>query len=287
MTRTTRALEKASRNARDRVPGERGSRLRIQMYFLGRRRLSVRDMEPNTVFGRVDRLLRPVGVMLRDRGFTADRAQTNGRYDLPVDEGQSPGAARWEEQWPGNVCGVASALTTCSAMGRWGAWRLKAFFWVRYHVPPVRRWDARPLVKLSFIHFAQWALIDRLPGNDGMDDERLRPRYLLFLTNFNGGFDEYIDAFSHVIGLRIRLIWSGGPGFPGPEPATTFKQYIHRQEFPAAHFYGAYPGATVPQIRNALRTADRFDAFLAAADDDAFTFADAWTDLLTDIERSL
>jgi hypothetical protein len=169
-----------------------------------------------------------------------------------------------------------------------GALRLRAFFWVRYHVPWIRRRDAKPLVKLSFIHFAQWAMIDRLPGNEGMKDERLRPRYLLFLTNFNGGFDQYIDAFSYVISLRIKLIWRGGHGFPGPQPAATFKEYIHRQEFPAALFYSAYPEATATRVTTALEAAERFDAFVAAAPEGRpFEFAEAWTELLTQIEPSL
>lgn len=227
--------------------------------------------------------------MLSTRRHNPPRMQGNGTRNPPSPDDETSCAARWEEAWPRNLSGVASALTTCSAMGWWGVFRLKPFFWVRYHVPPIRTWDAKPLVKLSFIHFAQWALIKELPGNDGMRSERLRPRYLLFLTNFNGGFDQYIDAFSHVIGLRIKLIWSGGPGFPGPEPAATFKEYIHRQEFPAAHFYSAYPDATVTQVTNALDAAERFDAFLAAKADekDAFKFADAWSDLLTDIKASL
>ena len=167
--------------------------------------------------------------MLRQPPITLIRRERDGgepARSSPADGGP-PLAATWEEASPKNVCGVASALTMCSSMGKPGVLRIELFFWLRYHVRPLRTWDAAPLVDLSFIHFAQWALIDRLPGNDGMDDERLRPRYLLFLTNFNGGFDQYIDAFSHVIGPRIRLIWSGGHGFPGPEPATTFKEYIH------------------------------------------------------------
>jgi hypothetical protein len=178
-----------------------------------------------------------------------------------------------------------SLIEPCSAMGSRGALRLRLIFWLRRHVSLLRRRAGKQLLGLSFIHFAQWSLIDSFPGNDGMDDLRLRPRYLLFLTNFNGGFDEYIDAFSYVIGRRISRFWRGGPGYPGPTPARTFKDYIHRQEFPAAHFYSAYPQATATQVRHALAAAERFEALVIAAD--PFEFADAWTDLLTEIERSL
>jgi hypothetical protein len=210
--------------------------------------------------------------------------------ERPPAPAASPGladAARWEEAWPQNTSGVASALTTCSSMRWWGIQRLRAFFWLRRTCPPLRKWDAKPLVALNFIHFAQWAVIDRLPANGGMAGQRLRPRYLLFLTNFNGGFDQYIDAFSHVIGLRIRLIWSGSHGFPGPEPATTFKEYIHRQEFPAAHFYCAYPETTAFEVRQALAAAEHHAAFERDASDDPFEFAQSWAALLTKMQRSL
>jgi hypothetical protein len=219
------------------------------------------------------------------RGPAADDADE--RPPSPAARAGVADAARWEETWPGNTSGVASALTTCSSMRWWGILRLKPFFWVRRNCPPIRKWDAKPLVALSFIHFAQWSLVDRLPGNGGMPEQRLRPRYLLFLTNFNGGFDQYIDAFSHVIGLRIRLIWSGSHGFPGPEPATTFKEYIHRQEFAAAHFYSAYPEATAFEVQRALAAADDHAAFERDASNDPFEFAQAWAALLTKIERSL
>jgi hypothetical protein len=64
-------------------------------------------------------------------------------------------------------------------------------------------------------------------------------------------------------------------------------EYIHRQEFAAAHFYSAYPDATVTQVRGALDVAERFDAFLDAAHDDAFEFADAWAAFLTHIQARL
>ncbi|MDX6719857.1 MAG: hypothetical protein QOJ63_2111 [Solirubrobacteraceae bacterium] len=122
--------------------------------------------------------------MLRQRPIRLTRADDDGGVPAPsAADGGLALAARWEEAWPRNLCGVASALTTCSSMSGLGVLRLRVFFWLRYHVRPLRTWDSAPLVDLSFVHFAQWALIDRLPGNDGLDDERLRPRYLLFLTN--------------------------------------------------------------------------------------------------------
>ena len=46
---------------------------------------------------------------------------------------------------------------------------------------------------LSFIHFARWTVIPRFP--DGGSGEKLGHTYLFFESNFNGLWDQYIDAF--------------------------------------------------------------------------------------------
>ena len=53
------------------------------------------------------------------------------------------------------------------------------------------------LHQLSFIHYAHGAVIPRFP--DGGTGERLHHTYVLFESNFNGAWDEYIDAFSEVV----------------------------------------------------------------------------------------
>ena len=48
------------------------------------------------------------------------------------------------------------------------------------------------LARLSFIHSARWTLVRELP------EQRLRHPHLFFESNFNGGWEEYIDAFSYL-----------------------------------------------------------------------------------------
>jgi hypothetical protein len=50
------------------------------------------------------------------------------------------------------------------------------------------------------------ALIDRFP--DGGEGERLHHAYLFFESNFNGTWDQYIDAFSEVVAFRMKAIYS-------------------------------------------------------------------------------
>ena len=94
-------------------------------------------------------------------------------------------------------------------------------------------------------------MIKRFP--DGGTGERLNHPYLLFESNFNGTWDQYIDAFSEVVPFRMKAIWGTSFGFPGPLPVEPFKGYIRRNEFVANHYFSAYPGATTTEIVSAAR----------------------------------
>jgi hypothetical protein len=176
----------------------------------------------------------------------------------------SPESAGWDTL-AGNECGKAQALTTLSPIsGRWALW-LRAYFRVRLALPWAAKLLAAPLERLSFIHFGRWTLVRRPAPNAAAPRERWRHTYLLFESNFNGRWDEYIDAFSYVLGRRMSLIWGGARGFPGPRPAEPFKRYIRRNELAASHFYSAYPEATTTIVRAALELDGRLDRFLEGA----------------------
>ena len=108
-----------------------------------------------------------------------------------------------------------------------------------------------PVNLISTIHFARWVIID--------DGTRL-----LFTTNFDGNWDDYIDEFIDKAADGLDAIWSNCDGFPegGSRNRAAFKQYVRDSEYPAAVFYSAYPDATVKDVRRALRTRGKFEAFL-------------------------
>ena len=151
-----------------------------------------------------------------------------------------------------NECGAARALTALTPLKWWGPAWLRSYFAVRRSFPRLGDWLARPLRRLSFIHFGRWSIIEKLPANRDAPLEELNYPYLLFESNFNGRWDQYIDAFSYVLGGRMDLIWGSSFGFPGPKPAQPFKAYIRRSEHDACHYYSAYPDATVSTICSAL-----------------------------------
>jgi hypothetical protein len=181
-----------------------------------------------------------------------------------------------------NVEGKATAITVITPVKPWGPPLLALVFWAGRHLA----FTLKKLQQLSFIHYARWAVIPRFP--DGAEGERLHHTYLFFESNFNGTWDQYIDAFSEVVPARMRAIWGTSYGFPGPIPVEPFKDYIRRNEYVANHYWSAYPGAAATEIISADRVARALDAFRrrsAGMSPDAF--AAAYARLLTDVQADL
>lgn len=181
-----------------------------------------------------------------------------------------------------NVEGKATAITVLTPVKREGPLVLWAVFWAGRHIKET----LQKLEQLSFIHYARWAVIPRFP--DGGAGERLHHTYLFFESNFNGTWDQYIDAFSEVVPFRMKAIWGTSVGFPGPLPVAPFKDYIRRNEFVANHYWSAYPGATTTEIVSAGRVeAALTDLRRRAANLEPDAFASAYNALLTAVQRDL
>jgi hypothetical protein len=175
---------------------------------------------------------------------------------------------------PRAIDGRATAITVLTPIkpGRTPLERL--VFFLGEHVKRLNK----ALGDLSFIHYARWTIITGFPDNGPpQQHERLQYDYLFFETNFNGTWDEYIDAFSEVVPSRMSAIWGSSFGFPGPRPVGPFKAYIHANDLPIAHYYSAYPAATTKMVVSALAVREKFDAFQKRAsgiqDPDAFRLA--------------
>jgi hypothetical protein len=184
-----------------------------------------------------------------------------------------------------NVHGRAIAITVFSTVKPWGKLWLPIVFLGSRLWP---RSQAR-LAELSFIHFARWTLVRRIPYNGPPQPRRrLRFAHLFFESNFNGGWEEYIDAFSYILTRDMRTVWGSSYGFPNPLPAAPFKAYIRRNELQANHYYSAYPEATTTMVLAGLELTDKLAALRRrAADMDPDAFATAWADFLGDAQRCL
>jgi hypothetical protein len=156
-----------------------------------------------------------------------------------------------------NVEGRATAITVLTPVKPIGRFVLPIVFWIGRHVTAT----LKKLQMLSFIHFARWIVIPKFPGG-----EKLHYRYLFFESNFNGLWDQYIDAFSEVVPERMKGIWGTSYGFPGPIPVELFKRYIRHNEYVANHYWSAYPGATTTEIISAKRVVAALEDLRSRAD---------------------
>ena len=183
-----------------------------------------------------------------------------------------------------NVHGQAIAITVFSTVNRWGRLGLPLLFlYLRF-----LRGSSSDLSRLSFIHFARWTLVRRLPANGTRGGSRLRYPHLFFESNFNGGWEEYIDAFSHILTSGMAAFWGSSYGFPKALPVGPFKRYIQDNETEASHYYSAYPEATITMVKGALdveRKVAPLKRNAAKMEPDAF--ATAYERFLTEAQRSL
>lgn len=177
-----------------------------------------------------------------------------------------------------NILGRATALTSFNTLRPWGVPILRTLFLVGPHLPFL----LTKLKQLSFIHFARWVIVDSLRGED------LRHTHQFFESNFNGTWSQYIDAFSYVVPRELSAVFGFAYGWPGAVPAAPFKGFIARHEYPASHFYCAYPEASATMVLSALEVRRRLDALrVRARTMDAAEFDAAWREFLTGVQRHL
>ncbi len=191
-----------------------------------------------------------------------------------------------------NRCGRTRAMTVLTPVRPW----YKGPFWppggtlVAKAVFLFARISTRKpgtIEELSFIHFARWGLICRIP-DFGQPAEDLRQPLFMFESNYNGSFDQYIDAFSYILTTGMTFFWGTSYAFPKPKPVARFKRYIHANEYVAQHYYTAYPAATTTMIRSALALEKPHRDFRArAASLNPEAFAAAYRRFLTDAQGAL
>jgi hypothetical protein len=186
-----------------------------------------------------------------------------------------------------NINGKAYAMNAITPMKPWKTPILRVFFFLLGAIKPLQN----DLKNLSFIHFARWVVVGRhqFPRlSDQQPKEELRYDYLLFFSNFNGTWNQYIDAFSAVLSKGLDLIWRWSEKYPGSKPVTGFKRYISLVQFDTDYYYNAYPRAATNDVKAALRVQDALDEFartsqsLSPAD-----FEQAWLRFLVRVQGDL
>jgi deferrochelatase/peroxidase EfeB len=97
---------------------------------------------------------------------------------------------------------------------------------------------------LSTIHFARWVMVPRTGD-------------LLFLSNYDGSWESYLEDFITKAHNGLTAVWSNTVGFPktsnligdGATDGARFKRWGRRQQIPTGLWYSAYPDLTTANIR--------------------------------------
>jgi hypothetical protein len=151
-----------------------------------------------------------------------------------------------------NVAGKAYAMNLLTPMKPWTTWLNRLLLQSGRSLPS----QLAGLLGLSLIHFARWTIIKRHQWPDlGQGRQTLTNDYMLFCSNFNGTWDQYIDAFSDGIPNGLNLLWYSSTKFPQSIPITGLKNYIHQNQITTDYYYNATPGSAQRDIKAALRVA--------------------------------
>ncbi len=106
------------------------------------------------------------------------------------------------------------------------------------------------LGQMRTIHFAHWSLV----GNGSR---------LLFLSNYDGSWESYLNDFIDKAASGLTLAWSNCVGFPrtrwlmqgGATDGLRFKAWARHSQRESLFWYSAYPELTVNQIERNTRMA--------------------------------
>jgi hypothetical protein len=120
---------------------------------------------------------------------------------------------------------------------------LRAVLWLANLVAGIS--NKGTLLGIPSIHFAHWSLIDNR-------------RRLLFVSNFDGSWENYLDDFIDKGSFGLTAIWSNTVGFPrtrflffdGASDGARFKAFARDWQRYTNAWYSAYPDLTVQTIDN-------------------------------------
>jgi hypothetical protein len=149
-----------------------------------------------------------------------------------------------------NIAGKAYGMNVLTPVPPWLTGLQTVIFMAVRALPS----QLRGLLGLKLIHFARWVVIRRSQWPDlGQGKQALNNDYVLFLSNFNGTWDQYIDAFADGLPGGLDLLWFASTKYPHSIPISTFKDYIGANQFDTNYYYNATPGAAQRDIKAALR----------------------------------
>ena len=183
-----------------------------------------------------------------------------------------------------NTAGKAYAMNVLTPVPPGTTWVNRLIFMLVRAMPA----SLSGLIGLSLIHFARWVVIrrDQWPQM-GQPPQTIKNDYILFCSNFNGTWDQYIDAFADGIPGGLDLLWYSSTKYPHSIPITPFKDYIRANQVDTNYYYNATPGSAQRDIKQALRVAAAIRVLAANPPADDAAFAKAYQALMRQAQGAL
>lgn len=184
-----------------------------------------------------------------------------------------------------NVAGKAYGMNVITPVPPSWTWVQRTIFMTARAFPST----LSGLLNLSLIHFARWVLIkrDQWPEGD-RSGVPLKYDYMLFCSNFNGTWDQYIDAFADGIPQGLDLFWYASLKYPRSIPITPFKNYISHNQFHNGYYYNATPGSAQRDIKAALRVFAELKSLASTYQTSTIgAFATAYNNALAKVQNCL
>jgi hypothetical protein len=111
------------------------------------------------------------------------------------------------------------------------------------------------LARVRTIHFARWVFLDG-------------KRRVIFMSNYDGSLESYMDDFINKVGFGLNLAFSHGVGYPrtdwvvlrGCSDELRFKDVLRRHQIPTQAWYKAYPCLTAVDLERNTRIREGIDA---------------------------
>lgn len=151
-----------------------------------------------------------------------------------------------------NIAGKAYAMNVITPIRWYFVWLNKLIFWIAGTFTST----LSGLITLSLIHYARWVIVGR---NDfphlspEQPREDLKYSYMLFFSNFNGSWDQYVDSFTFSIPTGLDLFWKWNIRYSNSVPLTPFHEYITYNQIETNHYYNATPLAASNDVKAAAK----------------------------------
>jgi hypothetical protein len=186
-----------------------------------------------------------------------------------------------------NIAGKAYAMNVVTPMRWYTVWMNRFNFWASLKFPQF----LAGLLTLSLIHYARWVIVkpSEFPRlSDTQPKEDLKYCYMIFFSNFNGSWNQYVDSFSAAISGGLDKFWVRSIKYPKSVPMLPFHRYITSNQVWTDHYYNAYPMASSNDIKSAKRLKSTLLTFAADVQNaDADTFQKKYNTLLLELQHDI